>query len=268
MSHSGKGSVPVIHIPDFWHRLQTSRRMFLALDYDGTLAPFQADRTKAYPLPGIPEILQSLAGSEIVSLAIVSGRPIAELLTLLPLQNLIRIGSHGFEQMRPDGEIVVSSPSPRQLKGLKMAGKMARGLGFDEQLEFKVASIALHTRIMPHEAAVQAEHRMYKLWAALGPIGLECRKFDGGIEIRATGRNKGDVLAELLAELTPDTFSVFTGDDDTDEDAFRAIRGRGIGIKVGKPDNFSAADGFLPDCEAVRNFLRQWLFIISGKKGK
>ncbi len=240
--------------------------MFLALDYDGTLAPFQADRMKAYPLPGIPEILQSLAGSRILSLAIVSGRPIAELLMLLPLQNIIRIGSHGFEQMRSDGKIVVTNPSPLQLRGLKMAGEMARDLGFDKQLEFKVASIALHTRIMQHDAAVQAECCMYELWATLVSMGLECRKFDGGIEIRATGRNKGDVLAELLAELKPDTFSVFIGDDDTDEDAFRAIRGRGIGIKVGNPDTFSAADGFLPDCEAVRNFLRQWLFTISGRK--
>lgn len=267
MSPSHPCNASIIHIPDFWYRLQTSRRMFLALDYDGTLAPFQADRTKAYPLPGIPEILQSIAGSGIVSLAIVSGRPIAELLTLLPLQNMIRIGSHGFEQMRPDGAIVVTHPSPRQLEGLKMAGEMARDLGFEKSLEFKVASIALHTRIMSHDAAVQAEHRVYERWTELGSMGLECRKFDGGIEIRATGRNKGDVLVELLAELKPDTFSVFIGDDDTDEDAFRAIRGRGIGINVGKPDNFSAADGFLPDCEAVRNFLGQWLFTISGTKG-
>jgi len=40
------------------------------------------------------------------------------------------------------------------------------------------------------------------------------------------------------------------GDDETDEDAFRVLLGRGIGIKVGNPDELSAATGFFPDIEA------------------
>jgi trehalose-phosphatase len=51
---------------------------------------------------------------------------------------------------------------------------------------------------------------------------------------------------------------VYIGDDETDEDAFEAIRARGYGIRVGDADTRTAARGFLPDVQAVREFLEAW----------
>jgi trehalose-phosphatase len=82
--------------------------------------------------------------------------------------------------------------------------------------------------------------------------------FNGGVEVRGTGLHKGDVLAELLNLQPLGTFSVYIGDDITDEDGFREIKGRGIGIRVGEPTSSTAATGFLASCEAVRDFLRVW----------
>jgi trehalose-phosphatase len=218
---------------------------------------------EACPLAGVPEILKSLVESGSTSLAIISGRPIAELSTLLRVSGLTLVGSHGFEQMKPGGEMVVMQPSPHQLSGLRTAEKKAILLGFGRELETKVASVAFHTRKMAPQEALSAEDLIYGLWTRLASSELECRRFDGGVEIRALGRNKGDVLQELLSELSPQTFSVFMGDDETDEDAFRIIRGQGIGIKVGSPGVSTAAAGFLLNCEAVRDFLGRWLAIIS-----
>jgi trehalose 6-phosphate phosphatase len=262
MTPNRNSDVKIAQIPDFWPRFRKSKSRFLALDYDGTLAPFRAERMEAYPLAGIRELLECLGESGNTSLAIISGRPIAELLTLLPVSGIMLIGSHGFEQMKPGGQIVTMHPGPHQLTGLRTAEEKAGRLGFRLELETKVASVAFHTRKMaPHEAKC-AEDLIYGEWARLASFELECRRFDGGVEIRASGSNKGAVLQELLSELPPETFSVFVGDDETDEDAFRALRGQGIGIKVGRPGVSTMATGFLPNCEAVRDFLGQWLSII------
>ena len=48
------------------------------------------------------------------------------------------------------------------------------------------------------------------------------------------------------------------GDDTTDEDAFRSLRGIGRSIRVGSSSGPSLADYTLPDPEAVLQLLR-WL---------
>ena len=58
------------------------------------------------------------------------------------------------------------------------------------------------------------------------------REFDGGIELRAASRNKGDAVRTILSELEPDTPVAYLGDDETDEDAFLALSERGLRVLV------------------------------------
>jgi trehalose-6-phosphatase len=62
----------------------------------------------------------------------------------------------------------------------------------------------------------------------------------------------------MLLSEPEHTLVVYVGDDETDEDAFRAIYGRGVGIKVGGYGIRTAASGRLPHGEAVLDFLRAW----------
>ncbi|MDA8305349.1 MAG: hypothetical protein M0Z81_00730 [Deltaproteobacteria bacterium] len=79
------------------------------------------------------------------------------------------------------------------------------------------------------------------------------------------GWNKGSAVLRLLARSDAD-LPVYIGDDTTDEDVFSVLAGRGIGIRVGRPEAPpTAADGFLPDCDAVRELLKTWLLIDSSK---
>ena len=108
--------------------------------------------------------------------------------------------------------------------------------------------------------AVAIEEEIATRWAGLAPqYGLECRRFNGGIEIRCCGWDKGAALTALLNVQPENVFAVYVGDDETDEDAFTVLRGRGIGIKVGDPLWPTAARGFLPDCRAMVDFLRTWI---------
>jgi trehalose 6-phosphate phosphatase len=53
----------------------------------------------------------------------------------------------------------------------------------------------------------------------------------------------------------PDVLAIYIGDDTTDEEAFRALEGRGIGIYVGPESQTTAALYGLPDPDEVRKFL-------------
>lgn len=258
----------VVGVPDFWERLRGAPRRFLGLDYDGTLAPFCEDRMRATPLPGVRELLARLRDASHTTVVVVSGRLADEVADLLAVPGLRIVGSHGFEMRHPDGRSDVAALSGAQARGLSVARERALAAGLGERLETKVASVALHTRGLPAVVARQQEEDVSRLWADLGDDrkdgrgagghGLERLRFDGGVELRATGRDKGVALAELLAEQSPETFCVYVGDDTTDEDAFRVLGGRGVGVRVGRREVATAAAGRLEDCAAVKRFLEAW----------
>jgi trehalose-phosphatase len=74
--------------------------------------------------------------------------------------------------------------------------------------------------------------------------------------------DKGKALLWLLErlEMAKGTYvPVYIGDDDTDEDAFRAIAERGVGVRVGDPHEVTAADYTLADVGEVLEFFRALL---------
>jgi trehalose 6-phosphate phosphatase len=260
LSNPGSAEEPkVARVPDFWRRLRLSETRFLALDYDGTLAPFHPDPMQAFPLPEIPELLKKLSERSDTTLAIISGRPLREVLELLGDLAVVVVGSHGREMKKGDGSFSSLEPTDKQRAGLEAALYLATQEGFEDHLEKKIGSIALHTRPLSPQRATEIENIAFAKWSGLAQqYDLECMGFNGGVEVRCTGRNKGDVLKELLDLQPSGTFSVYIGDDVTDEDGFREISGRGIGIKVGETTTPTAATGFLASCEEVRDFLRAW----------
>jgi trehalose 6-phosphate phosphatase len=71
--------------------------------------------------------------------------------------------------------------------------------------------------------------------------------------------DKGCALQMLLERIdgSGPHFPLFVGDDETDEDAFCAVAGSGIGIRVGDPHVVSAAEYFLADSDEVAMFLER-----------
>jgi trehalose 6-phosphate phosphatase len=244
-------------IPGFWSRVFDAPARLLALDYDGTLAPFQVERMSATPLPGIVDALQGILRRCDTEVALISGRPVEQVLTLLGDLRVTIIGAHGWEVRGPDGGRRDPPLDPTMGDAL---GKVWEALGdWQARAEQKRASVAFHIRGMPSGAGETALVEVRRRWRALGPeLPLELLAFDGGLEMRAPGRHKGDAMQSLLETAPAGTFGVYLGDDLTDEDAFRALEGRGVGIRVGPELRFSAAAGRLDDIPAVRAFLERW----------
>ena len=260
MTEPKADAFPIPGIPDFWEQLARSRLRLLALDYDGTLAPLREDRMKAFPLEGIVDCLSEIGRDAETKLVIVSGRPIAEILALLGNIGVTMIGSHGWEIREPDGKHHLTPPSETQARRLEQAEQEVAARNLGNRSERKIASLAVHTRGMREVSAVSLEDDLLELWSRDAPShDLECRRFDGGVELRSAGIDKGTILRDLLPERTGGRFAVYVGDDETDEDAFREIRGRGFGIKVGSASGPTLAEGSLADCEAVLAFLKEWI---------
>jgi trehalose-phosphatase len=78
------------------------------------------------------------------------------------------------------------------------------------------------------------------------------------LEVRPLGVHKGAVVLGYpgtpAAGRRDDSF-VAIGDDRTDEDLFRAIRGRGLAVKIGPPRSPTLASQRLASPLAVRRFL-------------
>jgi len=244
---------------DLWESLARAEHRFLMLDYDGTLAPFQTDRREARPSPGAREWLERIAKDPRGSVAVISGRPVSDLIRLLQDPPIHLVGEHGWEWREPRGR-TIQEPLPPAVPGLlRRAAERVEGRGWAAHLERKRSSIFLHTRALPRRRAWEMEHGAAREWEGFLEDGrLRMSQPEGGLELRAAGRDKGIAVRDLLAASPPGTRPIYVGDDETDEDAFREVSGAGFGIRVGDPSRFTLASGWLPSCASVESFLKQW----------
>ena len=244
----------------FFERLRQAHSRTLLLDYDGTLAPFTNDRNRAFPYPEIPELVSGImrTGTRVV---LVSGRAATELLFLIRIDPQPEIwGSHGMERLHADGSYVLDTLDPLQHHALQAAKQDLRDSGLGDYLEIKPGSVAVHWRGL----SADKQHRIAnKVRAVCGPAvsgaGLELLSFDGGLELRIPGKTKGDAVEAVLSESKEDTVAAYLGDDQTDENAFRAIKGRGLAVLVRPEYRPTAANVWLRPPEELVHFLRDWL---------
>ena len=259
---TGSQRAEVHGIPDFWDRVEAAVEFCLVLDYDGTLAPFREDRMEAHPLDGVVRVLESIRDAGRTQLVMVTGRPLRELLELVGDLGITMVGSHGSEFRMPDGTTQRHELTLTQKERLTKATDEAKAVAPAERVERKVASVALHTRGMPEKRAREMRDAVCAEWSTDADAhDLECRRFSGGVELRLKGTDKGTALQTILKGCGEDALCIYIGDDETDEDAFAAILGRGVGIRVGPPGADTGALGTLENPRAVRDFLETWMAV-------
>lgn len=219
--------------------LRGERRWLLALDYDGTLAPFTPKRDEARPYPEAVAVLRRLPASGPDRFVIVSGRDCETVAGLLGLDPLPEIwGCHGMQRLLPGGNLMTAGMSGRQRQGLHTAREFVDD---PSTIEVKPCSLALHWRGMNHAEKALLEAAVRPAWMDIAlDSGLELHDFDGGIELRPPGLDKGSAIRTLALE-NPGSVIFFLGDDLTDEDAFAALRGGGVGVLVREEPRPTAA---------------------------
>jgi trehalose 6-phosphate phosphatase len=201
------------------------RPLLIASDYDGVLARLRDDPSAAVPEPGVAEALGRLAAVPGVTVALVSGRGVADLQSTSGLSGPFRwVGSHGEEFDGPlSGELAERRDALVELLGPVVAGVP------EARLEVKPASVAVHVRQVADRAAAAA---LLDDAAALVDSSLTLKPGKDVLEITLTDADKGTALRRLVTEIGASA-AMYLGDDVTDEDGFRALLPDGLTVKIG-----------------------------------
>ena len=241
------------------------RRPAVFLDYDGTLTPIVDRPEDAVISESMRNTVRELA--QRYPVCVVSGRDCEVAQKLMGIDDLIVAGSHGFDIWSPAGGTIQREEGAgfeNLLDGVKKRLHEETASIEGALIEPKKTSVAAHFRLVSEEESpiikeivdtILAEHPD-ELKVTPGKMVYEIQpKLDW---------DKGKAVLYLLEALDldgDDVVPMYLGDDITDEHAFEALAGRGIGIFVGRADDpevtgrTTAADYVLHTLEEVEQFL-------------
>jgi trehalose-phosphatase len=230
----------------------------LCLDFDGTLSPIVADPKSAQLLEGVEGVLRGL--SQRVPVLVLSGRDAVDVCERIDLPNILYAGSHGFEVVREDGTRQPHREAAPFLPHLDAIEQQLLAATADIPgvvIDRKQFGVAVHDRSVP-------DAHLEGLWSVVQGIGANFSMLRSMRGKRVTeflpnvDWNKGRALLWLLEMVGYDPqrhLPICIGDDITDEDALRTVRGRGVGIVVGSGQRYSAATYSVRDPVEVWEFL-------------
>ena len=223
----------------------------LFLDFDGVLVDFAPAPDLVQPEPYLVDVLRALHDRLGGALAVVTGRPLADIDRFLAPLSLPAAGQHGRETRLPGQAAEEALPPDLTAQEKAIRDFVAAHEG--TAAERKSGSVGLHYRGAPeHEAA--ARDLMESLLDGRDDLALMRGKMI--YELKEKGVHKG-LGVETLMAVAPfaGRRPVFVGDDVTDEDGFRAAQALdGDGVKVGEGE--TVAHHRAADLWAVHDWLR------------
>ncbi|HAR97015.1 MAG TPA: trehalose-phosphatase [Deltaproteobacteria bacterium] len=232
----------------------------LFLDFDGTLTPIQQHPDRATVKGEIRALLTSILGTGKSVLAILSGRPLADLEKRISIQGAYYAGSHGLEIKGP-GMRYIHEPA---LSVKPVIDKIRHNLALEIErlpgvrIEEKPFSFALHYRGVPNRIASMAQKAFYGVVETIPADAPPCTVMAGKKVLELVpcpSWNKGAAALHIMAGMDKEYLPVCLGDDVTDETLFETFRGKGVTIKVGPLRN-SVATYYLNDQREVLGFLQ------------
>ncbi len=234
------------------------------LDYDGVLTPIVQRPEDAVMSESMRATVRDLATR--CPVCVVTGRDRQVVQELMGIDDLIVAGSHGFDIWSPQGAI--SHDALGEFQGLvqEVTDRLRADLGAlpGVTIEPKRASVAAHYRLAAEADRDRVRAEVESLLAEY-PDQLKVTPGKMVFELQPKlDWNKGRAVLYLLDALglaAQGVLPLYLGDDITDEDAFGALRERGIGILVGDPEDpemsgrRTAADYRLTSVDHVEQFL-------------
>ncbi|OGX24166.1 MAG: trehalose-phosphatase [Omnitrophica WOR_2 bacterium RIFCSPHIGHO2_01_FULL_48_9] len=258
------------HLFSCWDRLKGQIRdkiIILFLDFDGTLAPI-VEKTGLAALPEeTRKVLEKLSRSPCFRIAVVSGRMLADLKQKMNIPHITYVGNHGYEIEGPDINFRgLIPPSMNEAMGFireNLNGKLASIPGV--HIEDKGITLSLHYR--------SADPENFKLIKRI--FNNTCKPYLKNNQITVkSGKmvfeirppvvwDKGKAVLWLLNKWKrvlggDNVFPVCIGDDVTDEDAFKVLKGKGVTVRVGQ-ERDTAAEYYLGNQEEINQLLSLFL---------
>ncbi len=225
------------------------------LDVDGTLIELAATPQAVHVPPSLKHTLARLRDLLGGALALVSGRPLADLDNMFDPLRVALVGGHGAEmRLKPRGEVDRARVTPlhdglrRRLIAIaaETEGVLAEDKGY---------SLALHYRLAP-QAERFVRDEIMRARAAFPDVPVEVLPGKSLFEVKPPAFNKGMAVRELMRrEPFAGRRPIFLGDDVTDESVFAVMpEFEGLGYSVGRR---------LPNTQgmfATPREVRHWLY--------
>lgn len=236
-----------------------AKRVFLFLDFDGTLAPIRKKPSLAM-LPAATEvILRRLAKRPNVVVCIVTGRSQADIKEKIRMSNIHWITNHGFEISIGRSHWIHQGALQARPVLVEISRKLKRELSVVQgvHIENKRYTLTVHYRNVRKQSVPVVKETTEGL---LRPYEAKFKITRGKkvFEVRPdVPWNKGRAVDRVLKLLRAGKMSlvVYVGDDRTDEDAFKLLHGRGLTVLVGGRRQ-SAARYRVQNPSAVAVFLK------------
>jgi trehalose 6-phosphate phosphatase len=227
------------------------------LDFDGTLVDIALTPAEVDVPPELPRLLARAQVQAGGALAILTGRPIALIDSLLTPLLLPMGGIHGAEMRLPDGTRGRAEPSAA-LVGIRarLQNFVARHPGL--LLEDKGIALAVHYRAVP-ELRGDVEEMLFRM--ADETVDLAAQEGKMVVELRPALGVKDEGLRALLARAPfKGRRPIAIGDDRTDEPMFAAANEEGgMSVLVGAEPRETNAGLTLATPANVRDWLASLL---------
>jgi trehalose-phosphatase len=210
------------------------------LDYDGTLSDFAPTPETIEPNQKVYNLLIRLSSQPGIHLAIISGRRLRDVLSLIPIKGIYLAGTYGIEILMPDGTFLqrvkletvrpfLEAIKPKWMEIIKNEA------GF--YLEDKTWALALHAKLSNDDDAKRVLALAREIIERELPEEqfriLSGTKF---LEVAPLLAHKGKAISFLLDQTGASdvqSLYIYIGDDERDEEAFEVINAHaGFSIKV------------------------------------
>ena len=242
-----------------------AKKIFLFLDYDGTLTPI-ASRPKQATLPKATKaLLRRLQRCQGVKIALISGRSLKDVKALVGVKDVVYAGNHGLE-IKGSGLVwknplvtknkkvltVIKQKLKKSLKGIK--GVL---------IEDKGLTLSVHYRCVK-KAKQAAVKKLFQKTVLLFLKSDKIKTSEGKkvLEIRPPLKwHKGKAVQWLLSQWRKSKkhhLAIYVGDDVTDEDAFGILGSEDLSVIVGKKRR-TRARYFVKNTQDVNRLLREVL---------
>lgn len=213
-------------------RLREAPKTALLLDCDGTLLPLRRHPSEVRVPAQVTKLLRRLVDNPRLFVAIVSGRRVRDLKTLLDIKGLRYFGLQGAEWDR--GRARISTATFAALRAAKQAARRSLRVWPGIWVEDKGLTFSVHYRQANQTARNAAS---VALAALLQQWGDALHVLNGSRVWEILPKEvagKSSAVLRILNDLPPGTPAIYIGDDGTDEPAFKVLEGQ-ITVRVGDP---------------------------------
>jgi trehalose 6-phosphate phosphatase len=241
--------------------IEQAQRIWLFLDYDGTLADFAPTPDDILPDPDIIHLIAKLKQYNRYRIAIISGRRLSHIQDLVPVEGILLAGTYGLEILTPEGKLIhrleFNAIRPT-LEAIKPNWESLIHEMDAFYLEDKGWTLALHARFATQSQADPILSKARQIAErSLKPGIFHILGGDKFLEVGPNVADKGLAIDYVLEAFAwQGALPVYVGDDDKDEAAFTKINEHnGISIVVALKNRKSHAVLRLKSPQKVR----QWL---------